>query len=667
MSAERQRAKTLGESGHLERAVALFDDLAKSEPASRAQTQLQEVEWLSKVGRCADARVLATALLATDDPMSKKAALDARTECDRIENPPTNEALDKMRARFRDATSLEKTDPGRAKIAYLESWAFAPTMAAMLGAARAAKASGDGVTERASLDRALAYAEVRTKEKAIVTASPRDSQVALREVESMYTDDAVALHGTSSTEVKATIGALVVRHDLASNTVVPIAGFPRPFAPIALWKDRVLLDEKTSTRLVRIGIDDEVTGVPLDQKLDSARFSDDGSLIAAALNGSVVIVDAQTGKTVATIPSAANFYGFTSDGKAIAAGDDDIRIFRAPSWTADPKPIPTGHRTTATVSGHYLATFGDDDSTFLVHDLDTRKDVGTLHGHFQSVNAFTLAPDGQTLISESSSRAVAWNIKTKKRTELPSPLYGPSSFTPDGTRIVTSWIGNFVELDAKTLVPRRGAFEHEVRHQTSFGPHGRVLFATARAGALRFDLDARKVVAFVTEGEGLSILPSPDDAWVAVVSETSLGVFDARGTPKTKTPAGSSTTLAKFDANALVAHDPDNEVRLDIATGKVTNKPLATPIADPAPPDTTPDGKVEVKANDLGMLVLKSAKGELTIELGSDFAIVTNASGASEIIGDEARVRCNVGWYWLPLEACRDRLIATDVLSRGLP
>ncbi len=120
------------------------------------------------------------------------------------------------------------------------------------------------------------------------------------------------------------------------------------------------------------------------------------------------------------------------------------------------------------------------------------------------------------------------------------------------------------------------------------------------------------------------------------------------------------------DPRPEVAFEPDGRLivrstydtaRIDLARRTVvwtahnfeTTGPLLASV-------TSPDKKWTVSVAD-GLIHASGPNANVTIDFGPDAAVFTDESGHASVIGNDASVRCVVDDAWLPLDACRDRLV----------
>jgi len=116
----------------------------------------------------------------------------------------------------------------------------------------------------------------------------------------------------------------------------------------------------------------------------------------------------------------------------------------------------------------------------------------------------------------------------------------------------------------------------------------------------------------------------------------------------------------RLDGRRVVATGSGStEDVLDLDTQRVASRPASGALLTPdATRATSPDGKWTVKNGENELVYLEDVHtNELsTLDLAGD-AFVWLTDGAIAIGGDASSARCRVDSVWLPLDACRDRLM----------
>jgi len=523
-------------SGQVERELAALRALDAAKPETRPARTAREIELLTELSRCGEARALAGEIATKGDADAKRAEAAAVTECDRLEGKPTHDALARMRVAFHEARRLEATEPARAEKLYAEAWADAPSVAAMLGLARAARAAGDAALAERSFERALGFVE-RDELKATVAVTPGvvSDSVELR-----------PLDVRSGAATFATAG-LFLRQDLKTGALRVLAAIPPDFRAAAAT-DRFALLAPTGAptdppRLLEIGVDDELTAASLDALAgaDELALSADGAVAAARVGASASVMDLATGKLVAKTALAggdATLVGITTDHDVVLREASLMCVLSPPSYgacRADPAlhAAPSQYAAPPVVVGRRVA-FLDGYTTMRVYDVHDGRVVRDIPGRYYRVSSLELSPDGATLVSTSSTRGnYVWNLATG--THVVAGVMGgfdPPVWADDSKSwVVSAGRASLVyALPARTLVAA-GALPGERRF--AFGPHG-ALWVAGDSSVSRVDLARRTLRTFPIDGRAVDMVLSPDESLVAIRAEGAttgevVEVYDATG------------------------------------------------------------------------------------------------------------------------------------------
>ena len=642
-------------SGRIERELAAL--------GTQPERYARAIGLLAELSRCREARDLARAIATKGDDAAKRAATAAVAECDRLDAKPTPDALARMREAFHEARRVEATEPARAEKLYAEAWAAAPSLAAMLGLARAARASGDAALAERSFERALGFAE-RSGQKATVAVTPGDVSDGVAPVPVDVRDGAATFAA----------GGWFLRQSFATGAVRVLAAVPREFELSAVTDRFALLVPRTGTeppRVFEIGVDDELTATPLADLAgaDALAISRDGALAAARAGRTVSVVDLAAAKLVAktTLVDPASSLGITGDHDVVVREPKLVCVLSPPSYgacraDAALRTAPSPYANPVDVVGRRVA-FVDGLTAMRVYDVHDARVVRTFAGRFRSVTSLELSPGGETLVSSSPTRDFAWDLPSGKHTEAVTFGWEPV-WADDSKRVLLPSTQHGWELytlatrafsTAGSLAPRQRLF--------AFGPSGSLWVAGAEVLS-RLDLLRARVESFPFEGNPTDIVVSPDDSLVALRVQGRMGwqvaVYGKDG--KLVASGAMMDGAMRFEARRLVvAGTGATEEVLDLDTKQVTTRAASAAQQAPFPSDAmSRDGRWAVKNGEGRLIALEDMHAVLTatIDLAADAFVLTSPEGKITIGGDEASAGCRVGAAWLPLETCRDRLLA---------
>ena len=193
--------------------------------------------------------------------------------------------------------------------------------------------------------------------------------------------------------------------------------------------------------------------VPVVSPVASVQFSPDGSVLAVGGYKAVRLLDAHSGKELATLwghEDLVRSVAFSPDGKMLAAAGGE------PQREGEIKVWDTGtHQLLRTMRGHHdciysvawspdgkLIASGSYDKLVKLWDPATGKEVRTLQDHIDAVFAVAFSPDGMRLASASQDRTVKiWDVATGKRlytlSDASDGLTG-LAFSPAGDQVAAA-------------------------------------------------------------------------------------------------------------------------------------------------------------------------------------------------------------------------------------
>ena len=232
--------------------------------------------------------------------------------------------------------------------------------------------------------------------------------------------------------------------------------------------------------------------------ISALAYRPDGKLLALGTFKEVRLVEPESGKVVATLPSEAEdvrAVAFSADGRLLAAaGGLPARSGEVKIWDVE-KRI-----TLRTIAGHadciYAVGFAPDgksiatasyDKLIKLWDVASGKEIRTLKDHIDAVYALAFTPDGKRLVSASADRGVkVWDVASGER------LYTLSESTdglnalavdPAGKRVAAGGLDRTIRvwsLDEKggTLVNSLIAHEDAIL-QLAWSPDGKYLISSS--------------------------------------------------------------------------------------------------------------------------------------------------------------------------------------------
>jgi sugar lactone lactonase YvrE len=270
---------------------------------------------------------------------------------------------------------------------------------------------------------------------------------------------------------------------------------------------------------------------------------------------------------------------FSSDGKALASGQDDTRIKLRDGRSGQTTAIIQGHEgrvnsVAFSPDGKTLAS-GSHDRTIKLWDVATGKQNITLAGHSGEVLSVVFSPDGKTLASASADNTIKlWEVATgRERVTVQGHTEGVRSvaFSPDGRMLATGSNDNTIKLWEVATGKEKVALQGHAGwvHSVAFSPDGRLVASGSADATIKvWDVATGKEKSTL-RGHGqpvLSVTFSPDGKTLA------SGVYCVAFSPDGKTLA-SGNMDGRVKLWNVTAGPNTGEIKLwNIAAAERTDK-----------------------------------------------------------------------------------------------
>jgi WD40 repeat protein len=291
----------------------------------------------------------------------------------------------------------------------------------------------------------------------------------------------------------------------------------------------------------------------------SVKFSPDGNVLAIGGYKQVRLIDAASGKLLATLAGHADSVrsiAFSPDGKLLAAAggapqsEGEIKIWDMQS-----------HQLLKTMRGHKdciysidwspegkLIASGSYDKMVKLWEVDTGRELRTLQDHIDAVFAVAFSPDGKQLASASQDRTVKiWNVATGRRLyTLSDALDGLTSiaFSASGDQVAaggydkTIYIWHLAEEDGR--LTQALIADEESLLAMAWSPDGKTIVTASADGSIRFrDAATLNPLGVIDKQpdwvQALDI--SRDGKWLAAGRyDGSLSLYDAKSLKAVRAP-----------------------------------------------------------------------------------------------------------------------------------
>jgi len=341
------------------------------------------------------------------------------------------------------------------------------------------------------------------------------------------------------------------------------------------------------------------------QPVTSVSFSPDGKqIVSGSLDNTLKVWDVASGQVTLTLKGHSGWVhsaGFSPDGKRIVSGSQDTTLMLWDLATG-PEILSLNRYLEPDVGLSFCARFSPDgkrivsgdENTVKVWDAVTGLETLTIKGHSDRVSSVSFSPDGTRILSSSAPNfqlpvrndrtLKVWNAATGQESLIISghskAVYS-ASFSRDGKWIVSGSVDKTLKLWDATTGQEKLTFTGHSKPVTcaDFSPDGKRIVSGGWEKTLKvWDTDTGQET-LTLEGHTGAITDvsfSPNGKWIVSGSEDkTLKLWDAATGRATRTLKGHTKNVSDVgfssDGKRIVSSSADTTMKLwDVATGQET-------------------------------------------------------------------------------------------------